>query len=775
MKTGFKWIFRSSTALMAITSAVMVAVLTDLSLFRATPVLFTLTLTGIVLGSGLMIKNRYYLPVLRNLRLRGKLFLAPAVLLVLTVPSAVISIYYDLTGKESFLLLSELVTSFAAAFFYSSLTVITLPAMASVMYLEEKAGLSFAGSDAADLTRRTLTAASLLAVIIVVVGLATGIRVSRAIFIFPLAAILMIMTGIVILAHFRIRLAGMMTEPDPMSESVRVQQLRRKTEKGFKNVLLAADSYLDLISGKLDYLTSLAGDTFAAEIISMASKTFDPALIPALKAIASGTRFSDRMKQDASAGIAVIEKYYSDPVRNSDLLRLPGIPEKAALARTIMLGKSNPQEQDIAKLLGDNCPEVRRTGLLAAGRYGMTMFRDEVMKALNQPETAREAYYTLRQFGPEVYGDSIGIAIRPDNGERENYIIIRLLEAMPVNAALPWLGNFVVSGQPGVKLKAASVVCGRGWSPQGIHRQRIEETLIDTLHVVARLIAMHSEATKNRDFLLASALKQERKKSNELISCLLSLLTGKAASGIMSPLTDNYSPCQAGVASEAIDSLINEPLRKPLRALLGNSNDNYKLAELSLYFPVRSVKGRSIPSFLLTSEQNITGIWSKACALHLTSTEGRGLDRESAISYLFSNSPILQEESARAIRRLNPDWYRDVETRLPEPARSRITAVISGTLPESAMIFEKTRFLSLCFKNIPEEKIIMLASQMRYSESYDAGSLPGVISWVMPSKNGKTGLYSLALADIETFVFYYSEFEDIFVNYMDIQEGVRAT
>ena len=91
------------------------------------------------------------------------------------------------------------------------------------------------------------------------------------------------------------------------------------------------------------------------------------------------------------------------------------------------------------------------------------------------------------------------------------------------------------------------------------------------------------------------------------------------------------------------------------------------------------------------------------------------------------------------------------------------------------MIFEKTRFLSLCFNNIPEEKMIMLASRMHYSESYDAGSLPGVISWVVPSRNGKTGLYSLPLADIAAFVFYYSEFEDIFVNYMDSQEGVPAT
>ncbi len=70
--------------------------------------------------------------------------------------------------------------------------------------------------------------------------------------------------------------------------------------------------------------------------------------------------------------------------------------------------------------------------------------------------------------------------------------------------------------------------------------------------------------------------------------------------------------------------------------------------------------------------------------------------------------------------------------------------------------------------------MIMLASHLRYSGSYDAGSLPGVISWVVPSKDGKTGLYSIPLNDIAAFVFYYPEFTDIFVNYTDRQGGEPA-
>jgi hypothetical protein len=255
---------------------------------------------------------------------------------------------------------------------------------------------------------------------------------------------------------------------------------------------------------------------------------------------------------------------------------------------------------------------------------------------------------------------------------------------------------------------------------------------------------------------------------------LLAMLSGKAVADVINSCSGDGTACGAGIAAEAIDTVIAGPIRRPLRALLGNHTDNGRLAELSQCYPLREIKGRSVASFILASEQNITGTWSKACALHKVGTEGGGLEKELAVSYLFSNSQLLQEESARAIRALNPQWYTEAEARLPEAIRNRIAAVISGDIPEAAMIFEKTRFLSLCFNRIPEEKVLHLASSMTYSESYDSGSLPGVISWIVPSQGGRSGLYALPVNNIEDFVFYYSEYTDIFVNYMDNQENLAV-
>ncbi len=832
MRTGSRWVLRSALVLMVITTASMLALLTDLSLFRSSPLLYTLILAGIVTGSGLMIRNRYYLPLFRNLRFRGKLLLAPLALFVLTAPAAVIYLYYDLSGRASLQLLSGLFASFGAAFWISFMAVITLPAMGSALLLESRARRQTAavtpgarqeeapedrqeeppgarqeeatgdrqeeapvsarnslppsriwgpraelpgGEMNGDPWQRAVIASALLALVIVVISILTDISLSGLVFFLPMASIVMLLLDVIIVEEFRRNLSVVMAEEPVRRESGLEKTPNQEPAEGFRNVILVADHYPDIIAGKLEYLVSHAGDVYASELTAMAARTFDPALIPALKVIASGSRFSEKIRQEATAGVTVIEKYYSDPVRHSDLLRLPGIPDRTAVARGIMLSRSGPQEQDVVKLLTDPNPEIRRTGLRAAGRYGLTGLKNDIVRAISNPETAREAFQTLRQFGPEVYGEVIGTAIKAGNSERVNIIILKLLDEMPPGEALPWLTGMVESGSMGIRQKAASSLCKRGWQPDDPGRQKIRETISETVHTVARLIALHSEARRSGSFLLAAALGNERKICTDFLSCLLSLLAGRKAAELMMPYPEISDSFRAGIASEAVETVTEDPAREPLRALLGNSTDADRLSELSLHFPVRSARDRSLSSFLLSSEQNITGIWTKACALHKAGLERKGLDREQAVSYLFSNSPVLQEESAAAIREINRTWYDEAESRLTEPSKTRISAVVNGTLPQTAMLFEKTRFLSLCFSNIPEEKLILLASGMRYSGSYDTTSLPGVLSWVVPSADGKTGIYSLPVSDIAGFVFYYSEYTDIFVQYMDNQGGLTVS
>lgn len=772
MKTGYMWVFWLALALMVITAVTILTVITELSFFRATPLVYTaiLVITGI--GLGLIMQNRHYLPILRNMRFQGKLLLSPLTLLVLSVPAALVYIYFDLNGKESLSLLSALFTSLAAVFFLTFMFIVTLPSMAAVLRLfTEGYGVR---EKSCNLPFRVPGAILALTLILLLVRWLTGFDASGLVLLLPLYALLLIILGLVLSVDFSNGLSEKIASVPGVVIYSDIPAAGQEPVRGFRSALLVADHYLDLISGRLDYLANHADGSYAFEVVSTAGKTFDPALLPALKLIASANRFGEHVTLEAAGIIAVIEKYYSDPVRNSELLRLSGVSDKTAAARSIMANRREPHEQEIVKLMADPNIEIRRTGIIAAGKYGVSELREKVMQAVTYPETAREAYYVLRHFGPGQYGDIIGTAIRPTASEKENLLIMSLLGMMPLSAALPHLNRFIDGSHINVRRKAAAHLCRQGFVPQGKQRQRIETALIDTLHTIARLIALQLEANRNKSFILAAALAYERDAHKGFMFSLLTLLTGRSAAEVIIACSSDNTPSGAAIAAETIDTVTSGTISRPLKALLGNHDDSHRLAELSLCYPLREIKGRSVASFILASELHITGTWTKACALHRVAADGRGLDREMAVSYLFSNSQLLQEESARAIRTMNPEWYGETEARLPETARYRIANVVTGSVPDAALLFEKTRFLSLCFSGIPEEKMILLASSLRYSESYDAGSLPGIISWVVPSHNGKSGLYSLPVSDIAAFVFYYSEYTDIFVDYMDNQGGTAV-
>jgi hypothetical protein len=772
MKTGYMWVFWSALALMVITAVTILTVITEITLFRATPLIYTTILVITAIGLGLIMQNRYYLPILRNMRFQGKLLLSPLTLLVLSVPAALIYIYYDLNGKETLSLLSALFTSLAAVFFLTFMFIVTLPSMATVRHLYKEGCV--VPEKSCSLPARITGAILALTLILLFVRFLTGFNASGLVLLLPLYALLLIILGIVLSVDFRTGLFEKIASVPRVVSYSDMPADSKDPVRGFRSVLLVADHYLDLISGRLDYLANHADGSYASEVVTTAAKTFDPALLPALKLIASSNSFGEQVNREAAGIIAGIEKYYTDPVRNSELLRHSGVSDKTAAARSIMLNRREPQVQEIVKLMADTNIEIRRTGIIAAGRYGTTDLREEVLQAVTYPETAREAFYVLRHFGPGQFGDMIGTSLRSTTSEKENLMIMNLLGMMPLSAALPYLNRFIDGGHISVRRKAATHLCRQGFVPQGKQRQRIELVLNETLHTIARLIALHLEAKRNKSFMLAAALAYEREVNSGFMFSLLTLLTGRPAAEVISSCSGDDTACGSAIASETIDTVTSGTISRPLKALMGNHDDIDRLAELSLCYPLRELKGRSVASFILSSELTITGTWTKACALQRVAADGRGLDREMAVSYLFSNSQLLQEESARAIRTMNPEWYGEAEARLPETARHRIATVVSGNMPDAALLFEKTRFLSLCFRGVPEEKMILLASSLRYSESYDAGSIPGIISWIVPSHNGKSGLYSLRVSDIATFVFYYSEYTDIFVNYMDNQGGISV-
>jgi len=566
MKTGYQWVLWSVLTLSAITAATLLVIIADISLFETTPFLYAASVGAATTGLMLVIRNSSYLPGVKNMQIQGRLLISAITLLTLSVPASLVFIYYDLNGKETLKLLSALFTSLAAILFFASFLTYTLPAMSAISQL-------FAEEDGRwcrirNVRAKMIAAITLLTVVLMLIKRFTGYNSSGLILLIPLFTLIQVILDIIISAEFRniimVRIRRQETSTEPPENQIQPGD----QVSGFRSVLLYPSHYLDIVCGKLDYLINRADDSYAAELVRIAGRTFDPAIIPALKTIVSGKRFSEAVRHEASGVIAHIEKYYSDPVRNSEMLKLPGINEKTAVTRVILTGKKAPQTSEIARLVSDINPDIRRIGLAAAGLYGMKELREEALQALFLPETEREAFYLLHHFGPETYGEIIGSALRPQNRESVSLMIMRLLSMMPLAQVTPYLSNLMEGGPVTVRLKAVKYLCEQGFVPDTNQRQRIEETINGTVYNVARLIVLQTEADKNRYFILSGAIGWEKEMNYELLFSLLALTSGKATAGLIRTSTAGGTAEGAGIASEVIDTMINGSTRRPMQALL---------------------------------------------------------------------------------------------------------------------------------------------------------------------------------------------------------------
>jgi hypothetical protein len=135
MKNSYLWIFWSALTLSVITAVTLLLIITDLSLFRDNPLVYILSAGAATAALSVLMHNHNNLPLLRSLRLQGRLLTAPLMLLVLSVPAALIYINYDLNGRETLRLLSSLFTSLAAVFFFASLYTFTMMSRATIFRL----------------------------------------------------------------------------------------------------------------------------------------------------------------------------------------------------------------------------------------------------------------------------------------------------------------------------------------------------------------------------------------------------------------------------------------------------------------------------------------------------------------------------------------------------------------------------------------------------------------------------------------------------------------
>jgi hypothetical protein len=169
-------------------------------------------------------------------------------------------------------------------------------------------------------------------------------------------------------------------------------------------------------------------------------------------------------------------------------------------------------------------------------------------------------------------------------------------------------------------------------------------------------------------------------------------------------------------ALEMIDIVIDDSIKSKLVSLIDVVSDDEKLKNLHQFYPGEVPPYSQLIEDIINRDYNLISIWAKASALrNMNEITGKNSE-ESVIALLFSPEQILQEETARLISRTNKGFFRAVSDRIPKESKRLIEKIVSGDLTDNEFLFEKVKFLSALFKEIPEDELLYLAGKMKYSK-----------------------------------------------------------
>ncbi len=529
MKAGYITAIWIALILSVLAIVTVFTVLFDFYIVRSSPLIFAAGLVVSTLLVSLFVKKFLTLQVLRRFGIIGGLLISPALLFFAFIPVA----FYYLASEEtpagaSGNSLVAVAVCIAALFFFSAMAVYTLPALAII-----SEGFNGRHSKRYGVSR-TFTVAILsvivISVILEVIKSAASFHTTGLILLLPVLSLLLVLSYVLLNHEFRGDILRKLSSSEGISPVKEPMVAVKRTDGLFRSSLHFHSDYFMIISGNHAGILEEADSNYLMSIVHTAHRDFDPALIPALNAIAASERLGQPLRHEAASVVNNIEKYYSDPKRNSDILMQTGVAEKTAGARAVLLSKRVPMVSEVLRLLHDGNPDIRRIGLAAIGRFGIREMIDEVIEALSVPGTEKEAFYLLQHFGPDAYKNVIGSHLKHSGRDFLNLMIIRLVGSVQSRDTISILEDFVGQGTINIRLMAMHFLRENHFNPNAGQRKKLTETVMELLGNMTAIISMQMQVRKYKFFLLESALEGERGMNQKLIDSVLPFIIGPEAS-----------------------------------------------------------------------------------------------------------------------------------------------------------------------------------------------------------------------------------------------------
>jgi len=518
-------------------------------------------------------------------------------------------------------------------------------------------------------------------------------------------------------------------------------QVTAEMNAGFNNKFYSYRAfridYFNLISGEFSALEKTQNRSYFESIINYSELKNDISLVPALKKIAGNSSINSELR-DQSAAIAKNIEILSSPTKQKD--------DKLTHANKLLAGTRQPQTTEILRLLRDNSFESKRLGIFMIGKFKLSDMLPEVCECLNIPGLETDAYSVLLSYGKDAGNELERFYLVSSGNVKISKTVLRLLCKTGTEKSIAFLFSRLWSSSRMIKEEALKCLIDSDFRPSDEDKDRLHQLISDTIGIMTWNHSARLALEKAGDTFLTQVLKKEMQRWNRFLFNILSITYDSGSINKIKENLDSETVESVNYALEMIDIVIDETIKQKIISLLDVVPDEEKLKNLYHFFPGEVPIYNKLLEDIINRDYNLLSIWTKACTLRvIPEIEGDDM-AESVVALLFSPEWILQEESARLLARSSRELYRSVSLRIPETSKNRLDKIVYGESDDKELLFEKVRFLSDCFRQIPEEELVALAAEMKSSKEYVAESgkhSNGCIIWSLSVNKSVLGTYVL--------------------------------
>ncbi len=544
--------------------------------------------------------------------------------------------------------------------------------------------------------------------------------------------------------------------------------------------------YFSLISGDFASLNAISNKWYVEEIIDYASSGNDLNLIPVLKKASSHSGLDIALRQRSAEAAEILQKNFVSPLPDSDKLRD---------ALKSLSGTRTPHTTEILRLLRDSSLQSKRIAIYMIGKFHLTDLLSLVCECLNVEGLAKDAFEVLKALGPDAEKELVRFYLISSGNTRTSRIILQLLCESCTKETAGFLFSRLMSNSR--QLKEISVKCliNCKFEPSEEEKQKLNQLISDVIRSITWYLSARVCLEKANDKFLLEKINSEIDRWNIFLFNILIITYNEGIISLILKNLESETIESVIYALELTDIVISPNIKSQLISLLDVAPDEEKLSNLYQFFPGGIPVRKKLLEDIIDRDYNLISLWTKACTLRsITKIECDDL-AESVTALLFSPEAIIREESASVIARSRPELYGSPSQRLSDSVRNRLDDIINGKAERNDLLFEKILFLSKNFKGIPEDDLLPLASELRYSEDLSRTAPEteqDFILWTLDRDTqqvhlvykGGTGMpgnklsgtdkiscYSLSLSAIEEYQFQYPDNSYEILKYIDDIEG----